>query len=313
MGKRQLVCIHVWSVPRNILKWKRNNKYMKRCLVIINKQSGRAKNIKKEEIERYIGSNYALDFDYLERETNYDNYETVAVCGGDGTLSTILNQLQNKKINLLYFPFGTVNDRARTDVTKNNAIIGSFNEKTFSYVAACGTFTAIGYITDIRKKKRYRMLAYLFEAIKEFKIQRITAEIKCDGKLYNGTYTLIMLIKSKCCFYFPFNKLYDKNSLTAHLLLIKSPNRLGLIGYIQLFIRFFKVFFLGMRRIIEDKNITFIPFEKLDITLNEQCDFCIDGERYTSEKHISVGLKRTEAILEIVPAKILKAKKSNDY
>ncbi len=281
---------------------------MKRCLVIINRQSGKAKKIKEAELSRYLGCEYALTFDYLTENSGFEGYDAVAVCGGDGTLSTVLARIQNQKVSLIYFPFGTVNDRARSDKDKKSVIIGNLNDKSFSYVAACGTFTPIGYTTDIRRKKRYRAFAYFWEAVKQFKIHRIKATIDNGSKLYKGEYTLIMLIKSRCCFYFNFNKLYDKDSLTAHLLLIKSPKRSGLIGYITLFLRFFRVFFIGLRRYTDGK-IVFQPFENLKISLQEPCAFCVDGERYIPDNTISVQLKRANPILEIIPPRTLKCRR----
>ncbi len=286
---------------------------MKSCLVIINKQSGRACSIDENRIRGYLSPNYILTFNYFEQPVSYDGYSAVAVCGGDGTLSTVLQETRNKKINIYYFPFGTVNDRARTALKccTKSVVLVNFGQRSFSYVAACGSFTAIGYKTDTRRKKRYKAWAYLSEALRQFKIHRIKASINMDSRLFEGTYTLIMLIKSKCCFYFPFNKLYDAKCPSAHMLLIKSPVSKGLFGLTALFILFFRVFFIGIRKHLDGKRITFLPFEKLTIDLEVPYAFCVDGERYIPDKRIDVAVVRAEPRLEIIPRRRLKKRMYN--
>ncbi|NCA66564.1 MAG: hypothetical protein EOM87_00720 [Clostridia bacterium] len=284
---------------------------MKKCLVIINKKSGRASRIREDRITAYLGNDYMLTFDYLEKEIDYDNYDALAIFGGDGTLSTILQKILRKKIDVLYFPYGTVNDRARN--SKGSAhhmhtIVGSLNEKAFCYVAACGSFTPIGYKTNIRHKKYFKSLAYFAEALKEFNIHRIKAKISTGDQVFEDAYTLIMLVKSKHCFYFPFNHLYNEDSLNAHLLLIRSPESNGFWGKILLFFSFFRVFFIGLRKNIRGKYITFLPYSRLTVTLEEPYPFCVDGEKYLPEKEFAVKIQQATPMLEIIPRKKLKKK-----
>lgn len=286
---------------------------MKKCLIIINKMSGRANSINVDSIKSYIGSDYLFECACLDDSIQFDGYDTLAVCGGDGTLSSVMNMIKDIQINVIYFPFGTVNDRARTAGKQpaTHCVIGNINGKTFTYVAACGTFTAIGYITSLKAKRRYKSLAYLFKAFAEYRVHRIRAKLQTDNETFDGEYTLIMIIKSKHCFYFPFNRLYNSKALDAHLLLIKSPKYGGIIGKVQLFFRFFGVFFMGIRKQIRKKNITFVSFKNLFINLSESADFCVDGEKVTLKEDINVNLRYACPSFVLIPRKNITSKSKN--
>ncbi len=283
---------------------------MKKCLIIINNLSGRAKWIDIEVIKTHIGEDYLFDCKYFDEYFDICQYDTLAVCGGDGTLSSIMDRVKDTNINIVYFPFGTVNDRARTasKYPSTKYVIGNINGKTFTYVAACGTFTAIGYVTRLDKKRKYKSLAYFLQAFGEYKVHHIQAKLTTDTETFNGEYTLIMTIKSKHCFHFPFNKLYNSDQLNAHLLLIKSPKLRGLLGNIQLFFRFFRVFFVGLNKQIRNKNIVFVPFNNLFMYLPDNADFCIDGEKHTLGGNINVNLRYACPSFTLISQKAYKHK-----
>ena len=234
-------------------------------------------------------------------EAQTANYNALAVCGGDGTFNSAINATRGSAIDLIYIPCGTLNDAAHTlnsidvdelDDIENRKLrrvdLGEFNNTLFTYVAACGTFTPIGYLPKSKYKKVFKRLVYYFYAFKLYKTEKINASllVKLDeepeGKElhFSDTYTLIMALKSRYVFGFKFNKMYKHNCGKGHLLLIKSPK--GLFKFLKLFLLFFRAFFIGFRKEKNGKYIKFMPFSSAKIELESPIDFCVDGERVES-------------------------------
>lgn len=270
---------------------------MTRCLILINRKSGNAEKVVQNKNIRSVLLKYYTEVDtgYIDGDENTDinkvslGYDALAICGGDGTLNSAINAVRSLNIDFIYIPCGTLNDSAKClQLTKqfrneNRAIrrldLGEINGRLFSYVAAAGTFTAIGHTTKSQTKKRFKVFAYLLEVLREYKISRIGAEIDLDGKKIDGDFTLIMAINSKRCFGFKFNKLFKHNSGTAHLLLIKTPKGKGLLAKIRMFAPFFKAFFIGFKKQVDTENLKFLEFSKAEILLKERTPFTVDGER----------------------------------
>lgn len=270
---------------------------MKKCLLVINKRSGNAdRALNNPDIFATLKKSYdIIDTLYIEENqpVNIANaiigYQALAVCGGDGTFNNAINATREQELELTYIPCGTLNETAKTlqlaDALRpdqrqiRRVDLGEINNKLFSYVAAAGTFTSIGYRTRNSFKKRFKFLAYLVEVLKEYRVHQIKAKISLDNNEYNGIYTLIMAINSRRCFGFNFNHLFSHNSGTAHLLLIKAPKGTGLFSLIKIFFPFFRAFFVGFKKPYESKNMKFVEFDQAKITLEEPQTFTIDGER----------------------------------
>ena len=109
-------------------------------------------------------------------------YDRVVCCGGDGTLSeTIAGMLTLPEHPPLgYLPAGTTNDFSRNlslpktleDAARVAATgivrkcdVGSFNQKSFIYVAAFGAFTEVSYNTPQEFKNAFGHLAYLLQGV----------------------------------------------------------------------------------------------------------------------------------------------------
>ncbi len=240
------------------------------------------------------------DFDFNLKEYCKD-YDAVAVCGGDGTFNAAINAVRGLDIELLYIPCGTFNDAAHTlksleklDDLQNRRIrridLGEFNGRLFSYVAAAGSFTAIGFLPKSKHKKLFKRLVYYFYAFKEYRLHHIKAQITANGNKYSGEYTLIMAIKSKYVFGLPFNRLYSHNSGAGHMLLIKTPK--GAFKIIKMFFLFFRAFFIGFNKEKHGKYIDFFNFTQAQIILDKKYDFCVDGERMLSAKENSLAFHR---------------------
>ncbi len=271
---------------------------MKRCLIIINRSAGGSKKVNFESVEKCLGDMYEYTHFTIpdDGEPNPENYDAVAACGGDGTLSSVLTKIYNKPVDVWYFPSGTLNDKAKAyryshartscpstgnEPADKRIVIGRYDGKgIFTYVLACGTFTPIGYDVSCEVKKKLGALAYVSQILKEYKVHRIRAKIDCDGRSFEGDFTLIMFVKSPRCFGFRFNRDYDAEQIGGHLLAIRAPKHNGLMGAVEIFFPFFKAFFIGLDH-EEDGNLIFLRTQRVALQLDEKVNFCRDGEKQT--------------------------------
>lgn len=254
----------------------------KSCLVISNKDSGKSR---KPSPEKLISL-----FDLKENIVVYDgtqnlvDFTDIIVCGGDGTISRTVDMCQNQNHNIFYNPRGTVNDFGKIAKLSPSPILGKANGKSFCYVLASGTFTSIGYTAKRNRKKFLGKLAYFIEALKVFKVEKITAEVSTDKEKFQGVYTLIMILRSPRCFGFNFNRIYSSDKEELYLLLVESPkNRLSL------FLKFFRCFFIGFGKNYSKHKITFLPIKEAEISFHDNLSFCLDGEKQDYNEKISVN------------------------
>lgn len=322
---------------------------MKKCLILINQNAGSSRKISFEKVEKYLGD----DFIYTEITLPcvdippYDYYDTVAICGGDGTLSTIMKDIYFLDVDVYYFPVGTLNDKAKANKhkTRDNdftkLVIGkiqkeincskennkthqqnftlqtnsttyentlstcnqnsSANQDIFTYVFAGGSFTPIGYCSNVKTKKKFGILAYVANIIKEYKPYKIHAKIDINQKSIEDDFTLIMLLKSPRCFGFPFNRDFDAKSQSGHLVAIRSPKHKNALGYIEMFFPFFRVFFMGLKKQPHSKNIIFENASTIQIQLANNEVFCKDGERhFVKSETYKITFEKTNCDFSIV-------------
>lgn len=324
---------------------------MKKCLIIINKNAGSCRKISFDRVERILGADYLYTHFTLPCSLSvpYAGYDAIAVCGGDGTLSSIMQQVWNKDINFYYFPAGTLNDKARAtkhlsrskilseqnktlvvgryssdndstnagntsassfcinDYIKKAAIESSAKADTpqkqglFTYVLAAGSFTPIGYCSSVERKKKFGILVYLANVIKEYKPHKIGAEIATSTHKFSGDFTLIMLIKSPRCFGFSFNRAYNQNAKSGHLLAIRASKHMGALGYVEMFFPFFRAFFIGLKKEKTKGALIFTEADNIKIMLKQDTVFCKDGEKCPlSSGEYSISFERTQCSFDVI-------------
>ena len=122
----------------------------------------------------------------LRIEALEDGYELVVCSGGDGTLDEVVTGIMKsvRRRPIGYIPAGSTNDFAQSlNIPKNMAEaakiavsgrmfacdVGSFNEKTFVYIAAFGLFTEVSYETSQDVKNVLGHMAYLLEGMKKLR------------------------------------------------------------------------------------------------------------------------------------------------
>lgn len=274
----------------------------KDCLIVVNKLSGNAETLNLESLKERLSSRYQkFEVKYIPEDLEnirMAEYEGVAVCGGDGTLNHILNTPLPSYTSLYYVPCGTLNEVYHSQKESVLRVVGHAGDILFSYVCATGTFTPLGYAVETKSKKRFKALAYVSKVVREYKVNDVWARLKVDGKVYDGEYTLIMLINSPRCFGFNFNKMYNKGEMC--LLTIKSPGKDNLLNRARIFFPFFRAFFMGFKKPYESKNLLFTPFKKVDLELLSPTPFCVDGERYEINKRVDVNITRLKNPINIL-------------
>ena len=298
-----------------------NNTEEKKCLILINDNAGKCRKCSVENVKKVLGE---YDFTAVHLPSNtkidFEDFDTFAVCGGDGTLQIIMQEIYNLDKTVYYFPCGTLNDKAgaekysHTTLSPHPVTIGKVDENVFTYVFASGAFTEIGYTAKQKDKQKFGVLAYVLKVLKAYEVNRIKCKITCQvkdclmknegdnnsvTKEFQGEYNLIMFIKSPRCFGFHFNKLYDEKDEGGHLLLIPSPKLDGLLGKVEMFFPFFKVFFLGLRKESED-GIIFKRIKSANISLPHNTTFCVDGERRDHRGDLNLSFEKTICKLKII-------------
>lgn len=279
---------------------------MENCLIVINKSAGSAGKINFDYVKNRLGNRYKYFCHTIptDGEPKVENYDALAVCGGDGTLSRVLEKVYDSNKQVFYFPYGTLNDKAKIKNANkdSHAVVGETEGAThtvFSYVLAAGSFTPIGYETSVKLKKKIGVLAYLLKVVREYKVHRIHARLTTAECVYSGDFTLIMFLKSPRCFGFKFNKAYDENATSGHLILIRSPKHDGLLGKIEMFFPFFRVFFLGLKN-ERDGKIIFKQITSAGVNLQDETAFCKDGEKAVFDGDFSVNFVKTTCNLNMI-------------
>ena len=270
---------------------------MKKTLIVVNDMSGNSERADVNAIRFACAKNdYVEELRLCSQEQDYDvtGFDKLIVCGGDGTINNAVNKCKDKNIDIFYFPFGTLNEKANTysdegiKKVKRLKAMGMANRDLFSYVIAAGSFTEIGYRAKSSSKKRFKALAYIAKVLSAYRVFNIEAEVVTETITGYGKYTLIMVIDSNRCFGFDFNKAYKADDKYMYLLTIKSPGKNNFLGKIKMFFPFFRTFFIGFKKEYHSKRIDFLPVKNVEINLREQQSFCVDGEerKYSDFLHV---------------------------
>ena len=168
----------------------------KKLLFIYNPRAGKGqiRNNLLDIIDTFVKAGYVV----TARPTQYAGeavelaadrtakYDLVVCSGGDGTLDEVVTGIMKsvRRRPIGYIPAGSTNDFAQSlNIPKNMAEaakiavsgrmfacdVGSFNEKTFVYIAAFGLFTEVSYETSQDVKNVLGHMAYLLEGMKKLR------------------------------------------------------------------------------------------------------------------------------------------------
>lgn len=274
------------------------------CAIIINSLSGNSKFVEEENLINLFGEDYDTTVIYIYEDTvlgDLSAYDRIVVCGGDGTLHSVINCKISTTAQLFYLPYGTFNESERSAVRCPQLTeLGRAGNRYFSYVCAAGIFTPLGYVVSNKKKKRWKKLAYFSKILHEYRVHRIPARFEINGEQHDGEYSLLMAIDSPQCFGFKFNKSFQQDDGLLHFLAIKAPKHNGLLGAIELFRPLFRTFFVGFKKSFRSKRILFEPCKRVKLHLSGTVPFDMDGEKVDMRGNFSIGIVQCNYNLEIV-------------
>lgn len=281
-----------------------------KLLLIVNPCSGRAK-MKNEllKVVEILSADDTLvtvyptksrgDATVFAGKLKDGDYDTVVVCGGDGTLNEVITGLMNSgvKVTLGYIPSGTLNEwssglhisrnirQAAADITtghKQTLDIGKFDDRYFSYTASFGAFTEASYSAPQDIKNVLGQAAYFFEGIKSLgnikpvHLKFTTEDRETEGDFLFGAISNSMSVGGIVKFKESLVKLNDGK---FEVLLIRNPdNILGLQPILDGIIR----------QDFDRSGMEFFSAEKVTVTGGEGLSWTLDGEYAEGKEEITV-------------------------
>ena len=198
---------------------------MKKCVMIMNPESGKKKKITTYQEFYDIFRKYGYDAEIIFTKKKGDaeniiqsldkNIDLVIGAGGDGTLNELVsgNLQRINKLTITPLPMGSTNDVGNMyglnkSVYENleNILKGKtkkvdiclINETPFVYVACFGDYIDMAYATPRSLKKKYGKIAYIMYGMKQFKnsINSYDIKYKVNGEEYSGNYSFIFISNS---------------------------------------------------------------------------------------------------------------------
>lgn len=263
-------------------------------IFILNEKAGRGKCQKiLPKIEEICGEkNIQYEIRYITSEkSGYDialEYKDkdyiIYVAGGDGTLTAVLPAIIGTKNKLGILPTGSGNDTYRTIKQMEQGEIpidiGKINDKYFINVACTGIDAEVANNLDKMRNTIiptsqlynasiiYTFIHFKYKKIKiKTKIKNIEDEYSifsiCNGAYYGGGY-----------------KIAPKSRLTDGLLDIYYVERMPKLKMIPLLLKLKKGGHEGKRKVHKFRT------NHIEIELEENITFNIDGEKYTNKSFV---------------------------
>lgn len=278
---------------------------MKKCVIIMNPESGQKKN--KENINKIYDILRKYDYDTEIKFTKKrldaknivmdleDDIDLVISAGGDGTLNEVVtgNLLRKERLPLANLPLGTTNDVATMYGLHGSVFhkleqllqgqmkkidIIKINGNPFVYVACLGDYTDMAYKTPRELKKKYGRIAYILYGFKQLrnKIHQYNIKYTIDGKEYEGVYSFVFVTNSSRVagmddIYYDV-KLNDSKFEVA---LARVENKKDMLKMLVL---------ISTKDIKDIPDITYFQTDNFEIEFESlpKTSWCIDGEELKS-------------------------------
>lgn len=198
---------------------------MRKCVIIMNPQSGKKRKITTYQDFYDILRNYGYETEIIQTKAKGDakkiiqclddNIDLVISGGGDGTLNEIVagNLARRQPLVVTPLPMGSTNDVGSMyglegNVYENLKILLKgqvkkidvcyINETPFVYVACLGDYINMAYATPRGLKEKYGRAAYFIYGAKQLfnNLNSYHIRYKVDGQEYEGTYSFIFISNS---------------------------------------------------------------------------------------------------------------------
>lgn len=280
---------------------------MKKCVIIMNPESGKAKKLTgyKEFYDILRKHGYDTEIIFTKRKNDAtaimkdltDDIDLVISGGGDGTLNEVItgNMERKKKLIIANLPLGSTNDVANMygytkNTMKNLEIllsgrpkkidVCSINDTPFIYVACLGDYIDMAYKTPRELKKKYGKIAYIIYGLKQLRnrIHSYNIKYKIDGQEFEGKYSFIFITNSSRVA--GVNDIYydvklDDNKFEVAMALANNKKEL------------LKILASTITKDIKDiPEVTYYKTDNFEIEFLDppKSSWCIDGEEYKTAK-----------------------------
>lgn len=238
--------------------------------------------------------------DATEEVKNLGNeFSTIVVCGGDGTLNEVLTGvMQNQNsYRIGYIPSGTLNEwsqglkisrnigKAAKDIVSGNDVkldIGRFGDHYFAYTASFGALTSASYSAPQNIKNVLGQLAYLLEGVKALgTIKPIHLKLTADDGVYEGDYLFGAVSNSMSVG--GIIKLDNANVALNdgyfEVILIENPDNIADLN---------EIIDAIVTRKFDRKCIKQFKTKNLRVESKGKLDWTLDGEHAVSDKAVEI-------------------------
>lgn len=281
---------------------------MKKCVIIMNPESGKVKKIdnKQEMFDILRKYGYDSEIKYTKGKGNAttivkelpDDIDLVISAGGDGTLNEVVtgNMKRSKKLLITNLPMGTTNDVGHMYGYTNNYIanlelllsgvkkkidVCYIDETPFVYVACLGDYIDMAYKTPRKLKKKFGKLAYLMYALRNVgkKINKYDIKYTVDGKTYTGNYSFIFITNATRVA--GVDDIYYDVKLDDNMFEIALASPKNKAQVLRMLIQ------LTTKDAKDIPGITYYQTNNLEIEFltEPKTSWCIDGEEYKSSSN----------------------------
>lgn len=276
---------------------------MKKCVLIMNPESGKVKSIggmrKIYDILRKYGYDAEIKYTKAPRDATRivkelpDDIDLLISAGGDGTLNEVVtgNMARKKRLTMANLPMGTTNDVGHMYGLKSNYLenlekilkgtvknvdICYLNDAPFIYVACLGDYIDMSYDTPRELKKKYGKLAYIMYGLKQLrnKINTYRIKYKIDGKTYTGYYSFIFITNSSRVA--GMNDIYYDMKLDDRMFEVAFAKVENKKEMLKLLVQ------VSTHQIKDIPGFTYYQTDNLDLEFIDppKVSWCLDGEEY---------------------------------
>lgn len=224
---------------------------MKKIVFLYNKKAGKA-DIDPEKICEVFRQ---YDFQIKTQEVDFsvnpfdgnEEIDIMVVAGGDGTVNYVLNSMKRKGLDVALgiIPIGTANDfagvlgmsknplKAARQIAEGKAEsidCGCVNGLYYINIFSFGIFTTTSQRTSDKLKRKIGKLAYIIYGMKELHhIHGIPLKITADGKAFDETVLLALILNGETAGGFRFAKTSNISDGLLDLVLLKRINFLSAV------------------------------------------------------------------------------------
>ncbi len=282
--------------------------HLSQTLFILNLSSGRKKSspllheLVKRRINYYV-SNSAIEFEgFINQETQ--KYKTLVICGGDGTINSIINQTHHLNVTYAIYPGGSGNGLSRelgfkqdldhliTSIEKGitqEVDLIKINEQYCINMSGIGFDAFVAYQFD--KSKKRGLKTYIKETANALrKYEPIEVNALVDNKEIKGKYFMVNIANTR---QFGNNayiapKAQFNDGLLELALIQKIP-----ITNLPSFL--YKLFTAKLK---DSKYIEYLKAKKVSIETNAAF-YHIDGEAYEYTNTLNIKIDKKVRFIKV--------------